>query len=89
MPHDTATELVVLAFVMANVAAQLQPSPHLRSEAAFLQQIVQGLPADQKAQLYLPNSTSGLIVRPDETGVSHFVFPGFIPKHLLGRQSGH
>ena len=53
---------------------------------AFLKDVVEGLPQTSQDQ-FCQTSNGSFTVHPDETGVTHFVLPGFIPKHLLGRDN--
>lgn len=50
----------------------------------FLQDFVDDLPHAIRDGM-CPTSSDEVIVSPDETGVSHYVLPGLIPKRLLGQ----
>ncbi len=75
-----------LSFLVA-VHAATAPCSHLKSESAFLPLVLAELP--QPALLSFCDTETGghSIVQPDETGVSHFLLPGLIPKQLLGEEN--
>lgn len=74
---------IFLIILTAVVHAAPGPCTTPRSQAAFLKGVVDGLPDSLQQELCLDSSDT-VTVSPDETGVSHFVLPGFIPKPLLG-----
>ena len=63
------------------------PCSGLKSEAAFLAEITAGLPQKVRASFCDVGVTGKHTVHPDETGISHFVLPGLIPKHLIGDEN--
>ena len=73
-----------LGFLVA-VHAATTPCSHLGTKSAFLTQVLAELP--QPALLAFCETSGQTTVHPDETGVSHFVLPGLIPKQLLGEEN--
>ena len=76
--------VVVWLGLFAAVHAQAIPCSSQRLQAAFLTEIVTGLPEELRETFCESASPSLYAVYPDDTGVSHFVLPGFIPKTSLG-----
>ena len=75
-----------LGFLVAVHAARA-PCSHLGSESAFLTQVLAELPQPVLFSFCDIKTGSQSTVHPDETGVSHFVLPGLIPKQLLGEEN--
>jgi len=75
-----------LGFLVA-VHAATAPCSHLGSESAFLTQVLAELPQPALLSFCDTKTGSQSTVHPDETGVSHFVLPGLIPKQLLGEEN--
>ena len=75
-----------LGFLVA-VHAATAPCSHLGSESAFLTQVLAELPQPVLFSFCDIKTGSQSTVHPDETGVSHFVLPGLIPKQLLGEEN--
>lgn len=63
------------------------PCSDLKSEAAFLKDVVADLPQQMRATFCEAVPAGKGTVHPDETGVSHFVLPGLIPKRLIGEEN--
>ena len=78
--HVSVPFLIIL---IAVAHAASGPCATQRLQAAFLKDVVDGLPESLQEELCLASSEV-MTVSPDATGVSHFVLPGFIPKALLG-----
>ena len=77
---------VILLSLLPFVRAATAPCTSAKSEAAFLTGVVEGLPVSY-TDSFCSATSSGSIVSPDQTGVSHYVLPGFIPKQLLGKEN--
>ena len=75
--------LIFLIVLIAVAHADHGPCTTPRSQAGFLKGVIDGLPESLQQELCLASSDT-VTVSPDETGVSHFVLPGFIPKTSLG-----
>ncbi len=68
-------------------AAATAPCSHLGSESAFLTQVLAELPQPALVSFCDIHTGGQTTVHPDETGVSHFVLPGLIPKQVLGEEN--
>lgn len=78
-------QMSFIFLIILTAVAHADPGPCTtpRSQAAFLKGVVDGLPESLQSELCL-DSSDMMTVSPDETGVSHFVLPGFVRKALLG-----
>ena len=83
-----ANMISIAAIVLLHAAiahAAPEPCTSGRSQLAFLNGVVEGLPHSEASSMCSVASNS-MTVAPDEMGVSHFVLPGFIPKQFLGEE---
>lgn len=88
--HITVSTWYLLTIV--NVVGLLhtldcQAAPCLlpRATTAFVQGVIDGLPAEMQ-RTFCNETTSSFHVRPEDLGVQQFVLSGHIPRHLVGKQ---
>ena len=80
-------DLVLLLLSLLPFAyAASAPCASAKSETAFLTGLVEGLPVSH-VNSFCSATSIGTTVSPDQTGVSHYVLPGFIPKQLLSEEN--
>ena len=79
---------LILACLLCAALQQAGAAPcsQSKSRTAFVPDVVNGLPATTQDEFCDSRSSLRLTAFPDETGVTHYVLPGFIPKNLLGAE---
>ena len=82
-----ACSCIALISVLAAAGASTGPCGSSATQTAFLRGIVDGLP-DSAQDALCSGDPNSLLISPDQTGVVHYVLPGFIPKHMLGEENG-
>ena len=92
LPHYEYRQLDMLPLILACLlcAAIEQPGAapcsQSKSRTAFVSEVANGMPATMQDDFCDSRSSLRLTAFPDETGVTHYVLPGFIPKNLLGAE---